>query len=1021
MRHARLAEHRGGRNRVFPLYVIIIGFLLVGTTAFLGGGRAASAASISPACVAAPAPTYSPQWSNFGRDSAHAGNTEFVGPSSPSPKWMDNSSTRMQSGLVIGANGTVYSTSDFLNATNPDGTLRWSWPSTNLGFYTPPTIGPSGTIYAGDSNDNIDAVSADGHSLWNYSTTVGVAGGITVSPTGTIYAMDQAGNLLALAPNGNLLWEYASRVTLPGSATPAIGTGGTIYVAAMGGIFAVSPSGTLNWDHLVSANSGAFGTPVIGPDGTVYTYLNAPNDTLYAFSPTGAVKWTVNANLIGPPTVGPDGTIYLGNYYNLTAVAPTGAQKWAIPLLANQINTVAVDANGTIYATDYGNNIFSISPSGAVNWTYSDARVYSFQGFSPVLSASGTLYIQGASNAGPNFIEAVGPSDVPVTITLHPSAGSTPISQSNHYTAYFYSGSAPTTVSLTGGTQSITVDPYTKVNISSSTTASTASEQWCFADYSPTSPSLLTFSSKRSGNTVSYYYYDLLSQSVSYTVKDGGAPAAPAISYSDAPTAPSASDSPHALSLTLASTPAGIWARRGSIASVPDPINGATGERWAVGSSTATFSNDAQWTLSAADQIDNPIRYYHQYSVTWSYTVSDSTAVTPAVTLSGTQNGTAVTRTAQGTVWLDATTTASVPSVLPSSPSNQRWATAPGVSTSITVSATSDSLSVEYFHQFMQTLSYSLVGGGTPNPPTASGVQYGSPYSPALTTAPTGYWFDANGQIAFTNPIAGATGERWYSTNSSVSSLSDNTAAPAYYHQYSQSVSFTVDSGVGYSSPTLTYVSSGTTSSLTLTASPQSLWADAGTTASATNPLSGSNSSIRWGAPSAVWTVSSAGVIPATLRYQLQYAVSFQVIGGGTTDPSGAGWYPATSSVSIVATPSAGDQFVNWASNSSMVQIADASLASTSMLVNGPGMVTANFTGSTITTTTTTSTSTSQTTTSVTSSTTATSTSASSTSTSTSTTAVPEFPVSYGPVLALIAASLVVSILLGARSRRHHN
>ncbi|MGA2698423.1 MAG: hypothetical protein ABSE74_02155, partial [Methanoregula sp.] len=54
-----------------------------------------------------------------------------------------------------------------------------------------------------------------------------------------------------------------------------------------------------------------------------------------------------------------------------------------------------------------------------------------------------------------------------------------------------------------------------------------------------------------------------------------------------------------------------------------------------------------------------------------------------------------------------------------------------------------------YYHQYLQTLSYSVVGGGSPTAPTATGTALGVAYAPSLTTTATPYWFDASGSVTF--------------------------------------------------------------------------------------------------------------------------------------------------------------------------------------------------------------------------------------------------------------------------------
>ncbi|MBI3840901.1 MAG: hypothetical protein HY297_02950 [Thaumarchaeota archaeon] len=138
---------------------------------------------------------------------------------------------------------------------------------------------------------------------------------------------------------------------------------------------------------------------------------------------------------------------------------------------------------------------------------------------------------------------------------------------------------------------------------------------------------------------------------------------------------------------------------------------------------------------------------------------------------------------ASSSAWLDYNTTASFPASSTDSGASERWGVSAASATS-RITAGGETFSQDYYHQFLQTLSYSIVGGGTPTAPQASGSQFGSGYSPDLSSTPAGYWFDATGSIAFTNPLADSNStERWQSETSSMSATSSATVALSFYHQ----------------------------------------------------------------------------------------------------------------------------------------------------------------------------------------------------------------------------------------------
>ncbi|MGC8773270.1 MAG: InlB B-repeat-containing protein, partial [Conexivisphaera sp.] len=79
-----------------------------------------------------------------------------------------------------------------------------------------------------------------------------------------------------------------------------------------------------------------------------------------------------------------------------------------------------------------------------------------------------------------------------------------------------------------------------------------------------------------------------------------------------------------------------------------------------------------------------------------------------------------------------------------------------------------------------------------------------------------------------------------------------------------------------------------------------------------------------------------------SISYSAQYLVAVRSTVGGNVSASG-GWYGAGSTVSITATASAGYRFYRWSSSTSSISIANASSPSTTVKVNGPGTVTAQF------------------------------------------------------------------------------
>jgi outer membrane protein assembly factor BamB len=155
---------------------------------------------------------------------------------------------------AIGSDGTIYIDS---YALNQDGTLKWLCQAPLCS----PSIGPDGTIYGGTSW--INAINPDGTVKWKYESG-GAASTPLVDSDGTIFFGTTLGNLEALNLNGTSKWTYhPGRYHIESS--PAIGSDGTIYFGCDDGYFyAVQGSGQLAnspWPKFRhdSKNTGRFG------------------------------------------------------------------------------------------------------------------------------------------------------------------------------------------------------------------------------------------------------------------------------------------------------------------------------------------------------------------------------------------------------------------------------------------------------------------------------------------------------------------------------------------------------------------------------------------------------------------------------------------------------------------------------------------------------------------------------------------------------------------------------------------
>jgi hypothetical protein len=334
----------------------------------------------------------------------------------------------------------------------------------------------------------------------------------------------------------------------------------------------------------------------------------------------------------------------------------------------------------------------------------------------------------------------------------------------------------------------------------------------------------------------------------------------------------------------LNTTATGYWFDSGSSWSITNPLTGSgSSERWQTSQSTSG-------TVSATTIA---FVYYHQYKMTLSYSINGGGSPT-APTFTANQYGTSAPQTLTTTAtgyWFDSGSSWSTTNPLGGSISTERWQT--NAATSGTISS-SQTIAYTYYNQYSFTLNYSVSGGGSGySSPTLTAVQFGSSYTPTLSTTGTQYWLDNGQSWSITNPLSGSgSSQRWQTTQTvsgTVSPSSPTTAGGSltftYYDQYSITFQFSVSGGVGgYSAPTVTYTQSGTSGHTVtaVTSGGTAVWVDAGTTYTYTNPLSGSGSSEQWTTSSATGTASASGIVNKIYYNEYAFTLSYSVSGGGS-------------------------------------------------------------------------------------------------------------------------------------------
>ena len=215
----------------------------------------------------------------------------------------------VDAGPTIGPDGAIYTGGDAIHAINPDGRLRWRFP-TGGHVSGAPALGADGTVYAGSQDNSIYAINPDGKRQWEFRARDDVESSPAIEEDGTIYIGSDDNRLYALSPQGQLVWAFTTGDDV--RASPAIGRDGTLYVGSFDGLlYAIRRDGTLLWAFrtgdriLSSALVDASGAILVG----------SQDDRLYAIEPDGKLRWSIElgGDVDSSPILGPDGTIYVGS------------------------------------------------------------------------------------------------------------------------------------------------------------------------------------------------------------------------------------------------------------------------------------------------------------------------------------------------------------------------------------------------------------------------------------------------------------------------------------------------------------------------------------------------------------------------------------------------------------------------------------------------------------------------------------------------------------------------------------
>ncbi|MFQ6117888.1 MAG: PQQ-binding-like beta-propeller repeat protein, partial [Candidatus Bipolaricaulia bacterium] len=141
-------------------------------------------------------------WPAFHHDPQRTGRSLFRGPESPIARWAFETSGPIWSSPVIGADGTIYTTSidGWLYALTPEGRPRWKLKLGGI-IEASPALGRDGTIYVGFSNAAPGGASK-GETIWAVELGRLTTSSPIIGKDGTIYVGGE--KLFAINPDGSV-------------------------------------------------------------------------------------------------------------------------------------------------------------------------------------------------------------------------------------------------------------------------------------------------------------------------------------------------------------------------------------------------------------------------------------------------------------------------------------------------------------------------------------------------------------------------------------------------------------------------------------------------------------------------------------------------------------------------------------------------------------------------------------------------------------------------------------------------
>jgi outer membrane protein assembly factor BamB len=378
-----------------------------------GGGPEQALPAGFPA--AAPGTASWAPWPSALHDARHSGAASTDGPRTGTVRWRRRLEGAVTPGPVVGADGTVYVSSNggVLHALDPaDGADRWTYDSGTVAgplvgdLSVSPLVLPDRTVLF-PAGDQLVALSPAGQRLWSERLPGTVTSPVTADGR-RVYVGDTSGTVSAWDVTAVGEHRLAWRIDVGSTSYGSVVTGGDgrLYTTADSALLAIDDQGgaaRLAWradpgDDISEVSAG------LGPDRTALLGTNGRFEWAYGRD-GGAPLWrSPRVITYASPTVTASGLAYVADHAGLvhvldvrtgaetTRYGPVGAQLWSSPVVDRAYRVYVAGQNGHAYGfTPDGRPLFDVDLGGPVD-SY------------PALTADGALVV-GSRNG---FVTAIG-------------------------------------------------------------------------------------------------------------------------------------------------------------------------------------------------------------------------------------------------------------------------------------------------------------------------------------------------------------------------------------------------------------------------------------------------------------------------------------------------------------------------------------------------------------------------------------------------------------------------------------